>query len=300
VPQGAARPAGKGDCVELTLNFWKMKKIIILAMIAVATSASFMGCEKNAKDNSCENCIRLNYEDYIINLAKETGIDVFSLSKNEEIKENTKDIKRVLSSIRQSVGTKDIYSETIAAVQNIYTDMHTFYNNGDYEQVLIMFDSLSVICMEINADLIYLGLQEYVVSPNIPTLYLPIPQMTEAATQANNILEVVKNEQPNFMNISPQQQQDVIAAVVYLTIKSDDGAKYFSQSDCEKRAANIRDRDLAIAASLYILGNGACVGSGVAVMACAAIVYAGYMTAIVTIQDRYQSHMQLCKLQGYF
>lgn len=277
-----------------------MKKIFVIALTAIVTSASFIGCEKNAKDNSCENCIGLNYEDYIINLAKETGIDVFSLSKNEDIKENTKDIERALSSIRQSAEAKDICSETIAAVQNIYNDMHTFYNNGNYEQVLIMFDSLSEICMEVNDNLIYLGLQEYVVSPNLPALHLPISQMAEAATQANNILEVVQNKQPNFINISPQQQQDIIAAVVYLTIKSDDGAKYFSQSDCEKRAANIKNRDLAIAASLYILGNAACFGSGVAVAACAALAYAGYMSAIVTIQDSYQSHMQLCKLQGYF
>ena len=277
-----------------------MKKIMILALVAIFTGSLFSGCEKEGTSITQNSYIEKKdididtFEIYVSNLIKETGIDVYSLSNLEEL---SPIVNRIDKIIDKCIVQNDKNGLNSSEMLQYYYDMMTFfYNNGDNISTLIYYDSLCAYCQSVYDFLFDNDLDAYYIPEIDNTLYLPIIQMNTMQAEMNDLYLAISKQSDDFSSISVDKQNEVMKATICINLLREDG-KYYSTSDCEKKAR----RNLVLRLTAYTLAYTAaaalCSGSTIVILACEALAYGTYLSAVSDARTIYNYDMYKCQHQ---
>lgn len=234
------------------------------------------------------------FEMHVSNLIKETGIDVYSLSNLEEL---SPIVNRINKIIDKCIVQNDKNGLSSSEMVQYYYDMMTFfYNNGDNLSTLLYYDSLCAYCQSVYAFLFDNDLDAYYIPETDNTLYLPILQMNTMQAELNDLYLAISKQSDDFLSISMDRQQEVMRATICINLLREDG-KYYSVSDCEEKAR----RNLVFRLTAYTLAYTAaaalCTGSTIAILACEAVAYGSYLSAVSDAITIYNYDMYMCQHQ---
>lgn len=283
-----------------------MKKIISKTqLLIVILVLLFANCQKE-EDNVVQNIykgtdpIKEYYID-IDSLSLATGIDNRELSNHASIiyfANKCNGIMNMIDKMIENLSKNTTIEEQLSTIIALNEAIQEAYNNSDYDLVLELYDMLVNIFANLDGFIIGTGpngLQT--VTFNLNTYYLPISQMKEQQSHILQIQGDLSVNYPTYNLLSQEVKTKVIECATFLSISNPKG---FSVNDCKKRAKNSLTVNLSIATGLYIGAAAICCGTFLAVIACEASAYAGYMSTVATLTSLYKSRLRLCDLQGYY
>jgi hypothetical protein len=151
-----------------------------------------------------------DYEQYIDDLSKETGINIRKLSKDEV----AVNLYHAVNQFAQELDYKNFTDKDSVRFMLIYEEMVVAAQNADLDYFDMLYKELLL--------LLYGG--------NIP-VYINQEYMHEFAMQNLANLQQIENSYPQLGKISEIQKEEVLSAVFYL-ISAENGAKSFSVNDC--------------------------------------------------------------------
>jgi hypothetical protein len=217
----------------------KRKVFLVAAMVGlVAIIGGMSSCKKeedsigNKKFDSAAVGKIFDYDKYIDDLSKETGIDIRNLSEDKVLITAHREVYNVANDLdvenftrEDSILFAQLYDQLIEAAQNL--DMVTV--NHLYNQLL---------------HLLY--------GNNIP-IYMLIDNVQDFAMHHAATLQQIENGYPQLTVISEAKKQEVLSAAFYLI--STNGTKNWSVNDCEKQY----EQAMQIAVLSYYVGMAGCV-----------------------------------------
>lgn len=278
-----------------------MKKITILAFLAIFTGLLFSRCEKKETSTTQSSYIEEKkdleidtFEIYVSNLIKETGIDIYSLSNLEELSPIVNRIDKIID--RCIVQNEKNGSSSSEMVQYYYDRMTFFYNNGDNLSTLLYYDSLCAYCQSVYSFLFDNDLDAYYIPEINNTLYLPIMQMNTMQAEINDLYLAISKQSDDFSSINTDKQNEVMKATICINLFQEDG-KYYSVSDCEKKARRNLVLRLTAYTVAYTAAAALCSGSTIAILACEALAYGSYLSAVSDAMTIYNYDMYMCQHQ---
>lgn len=283
-----------------------MKKIISKTqLLIVVLVLVFAGCQKQ-ENNVVQNIdkgtdpIKEYYID-IDSLSLATGIDIRKLSNHASITyfaNKCNGIMNMIDNMIENPSKNTTIEEQLPTIIALNEAIQEAYNNSDYDLVLELYDMLVNIFANLDGFIIGTGpngLQT--VTFNLNTYNLPILQMEEQQSHILQIQEDLGANYPSYNLLSQEVKAQVIECATFLNISNN---KDLSVNDCKKNAKSSLTINLSIATGLYIATAAVCCGTFLAVVACEAGAYAGYMSTVATLTSLYKSRLKLCDLQGYY
>jgi hypothetical protein len=212
---------------------------VIVVLIAIIGGMSSCKKEESSIVNKRLDTIAVaekpfDYDKYIDDLSKETGIDIRKFSKDKLVRKMHQEVNNFADDLdvtnctqEDSIMLAHLYEQMMEAAQNL--DMETF--NVFYNQLL---------------HLLY--------GDNIP-IYMYIDNVHEFAMQNVANLQQIETSYPQLGEISEIKKQEVLSAAFYLI---SNGAKNLSGSPCLQAYNNARIAAIAsfeISMTLCVIGS---------------------------------------------
>lgn len=298
-----------------------MKKIIYLVLILIVTLCSCnkekvvmqLNIKKETNRDSHNNDILSmlqymtedEYNNYVKNLIKETGVDVIQLSKSHTIDKIIDKPMQLFNSLSQINDAKSplllggtLTEDKIESLQALYNNIQLSYNQGNENEVLILYQEFIQLCNTIDGFIISTG--EF----GIQTLYyneeqvdFPTDYLQAEMNNAANCIDEVSDNYPNFKNLSDNQKIEVLAAAATNKISQNiNDAKYYSTEDeCKNEAARMYALSMGAATATYEAALIGCALSVVAAPSCVAIASASYGVAVAVASYQLHRAWKICE-----
>lgn len=256
-----------------------MKRIIkcVIAVILIIVNSN---CNKQSISSSseCKTCGDFDYDAYIEQLAKETGIDIVSISHYPIVSEIAKYDEKILRHHTQNKGV--MTDSKYLSICNLVERMQNADANNQTDSVLILYDSLCAICATINGFVFNMdqyGVQEVVFDVNQLPVHLPMADMHAQEASMVELFEEVSASNENFNNLNDTQKEEVVAAALYVKLNN---SKQTNPSDCRERAEKILTVKLTAYTVAYTSRAASCAiycFAGPAIAACEALQFGIYI-----------------------
>lgn len=269
-----------------------MKKILILAFVAMFASIMITGCEKEHRiitEDKIETYGNLDeilnmsdeeYNEYVKELIERTGVDIYELSKIKEVKDviNTA-IKSYTYYICNDLPKLTLSDAVIDRMQELADSIRYQYSVGNEYEVLILYQEFCQLCNSIPGFSVNTGdygIQTIIFDDRVvdfPTEYL----QTEV-DQAQAMIDGIINVYPSYNTLSPSTQIEVLTASIYVKIKENitDVKQASDYESCMQAAREDLAISLSTATALYEAALIGCAASAVAAPACVASASAAY------------------------
>ena len=291
------------------LNTKIFTALMAVAVITLSLAFFFTGCKKEETIKSeilNEPEVEKDYAAYIEELMATTGINIYELSQLKEIQKVADKNMRMMAAFENTNAKGAFTDEKIEQIQYLAAAIEAAYEAGNDEEVLILYESLCMICMSIDgfifSDNEY-GVQTFTYDPGKEPISLPINFMEAERTRAELLVAAIETTYPSFRLLPDVAKQDVLAASLYLNvqqIKAKERPSLETVHSCLTKA----DNDHAIATmgttAGYLIGVGLCGGTIFLSVVCVAVATSGYAAAIAQINSTHKARVQLCNLQGYY
>ena len=243
-----------------------------------------VGCKKENKEEQQAPSVPNENSEYCYNideLIKETGIDIYALSKLKVIK----DISYSYTQIELMETAKTEISDQIEAqIRQLKVQLERAAQIHDNELYSILFEQLTILTRALN------GLR-FTVNANGLTIIDYIEGLEAVEREKLEVVRGVGNENPEFYNLSEDLQEKVLAAAMYQNFLEDEAL--FGPTTCAGLKAALVGRLTAYTAA-YIVTAGLCGGTTFAVFVCEGIAYATYVDATVTAINQYKKDIKNC------
>ncbi len=276
-----------------------MKKIITSIAIVVLSFVS-ISCNKQnhlsiSNPSECQTCDEFDYDSYIEQLAKETGIDIVSISCYPIVGEIAKYDKKIIKRHTQEKGV--MTDSKYRKICNLVERMQIADANNQTDSVLIIYDSLRDRCATIDGFVFNMdqyGVQEVVFDVNQSPVYLPINDMHAQEANMIELFEEISASNDNFNNLSDSQKEEVVAAALYVKLND---SKLTNPSDCIERAGKVLTAEITLYTVAYTSRAASCAiycFAGPAIAACEALQFGIYIGQCAVAIHRYNETVANC------
>lgn len=279
----------------------RSKLFTLLLVVTLATIATlFHACQKDEITNNSDiaEFIEKDYDAYIEELMANTGIDVYELSKLDEVQKTSNKQLALMNTTAAMFDIKGDWTEEILyQLQDLANAIDAAYVAGDEDEVFRLFESFCAICMTIDGFIFEMneyGVQTFTYNPNQAPILIPALFIEAEMRDAALLIEEVENNYPLYSTLPVLTQKEVLAAALFVNVLNNIETKNYSVSDCEKAA----QADYAIAMAGCIVGleiaMHGCIFSGPTVGACIATAFAGYGVAVGFATWGYRRALKRC------
>jgi len=219
------------------------KKIGLIALLITGISViGFLySCDKDEKNNDNQTVTQTatnsspdkDYDAYVKNLMAKTGIDIYALSELGEVKKRAdKNVKMVDRIDKQRSSTKICYTweasddEKLIKLEKLNIAIQAKYDAGDYNAVLVLYDSLCAIVRTIDGFIFNYnneyGMQTFSFDPNQPEKNeLSLVRMEATRVEATRLMTEVTAASPQFATLAQPVQAEVLGAAVAVRTLND-------------------------------------------------------------------------------
>jgi hypothetical protein len=223
-----------------------------------------------------------------------TGIDIYNLSKSDEIKERAETNRKIMNEVERLLDTKgELTEEKLEQLQNLQEAIEAAYAANNDNEVLRLFETFCTICKTIDGFIFSVnefGWETFTFTFDTDLAYAYFEDDVHIAI---TLMEEIEAGYPSFASLPEKTQIEIIAAAIYVNMQSL-GTKDHSITDCRKEAAAMLAVSLSTATALYEASLIGCAFSGPAAPGCCALASAGYGVSVGVSMWQYRRAVRRC------